>query len=401
MKICVISENKYGCGASIAAYRLAEALSKAGHNIQYLYYNEHETPSDPNFKMQQISRSVLESVTYVIMSKIDKKAAFDILRERFYGKIKAIIDDFQPDIINLHNVGTILSHKDIMKLGMEYPIIWTMHDCYAVKPFVYRFKDYYGKINTIYRFDESMVDQFERNQLIKSNSNIQFVTPSKWLRDSIQDEINGNKKVHVIPNGISENEWFPQNREICRKDLNLDQNDFYCLFITNKIFYERKNIRVLLEALEIVDDLPIIALALGKKDKSYDDYSQKIKFFNPDFNSDTINKLFAAADVFIIPSLIDNLPNVVLESLFCGIPVIGADTGGIPEMVIPGKTGWLFDPRNPKELAKLISEIFDNKEEIKELSKHCLSLSLEKFTAEKQVDSYVKLFMDTIANDLS
>lgn len=70
-------------------------------------------------------------------------------------------------------------------------------------------------------------------------------------------------------------------------------------------------------------------------------------------------------------------------------------------MVIPGKTGWLFDPRNPKELAKLISEIFDNKKEIKELSKHCLSVSLEKFTAEKQVDSYVKLFMDTIANDLS
>jgi len=399
MKICVISENKYGCGASIAAYRLAEALSKAGHNIQYLYCNEHETPSDPNFKMQHISRSLLESVTYVIMSKIDKKAAFDILRERFYGKIKDIIDDFQPDIINLHNVGTILRHKDITKLGMDYPIIWTMHDCFAVKPFVYRFKDYYGKINTVYLLDKSMLNQFERNQLIESNSNIQFVTPSKWLYDSIQDVINGNKKVHIIPNGISQYEWFPQNKESCRKDLNLNQNDFYCLFVANRIFYERKNIRVLLESLEMLDDLPITALALGKKDKSYEIYSKKIKYFTPDFKSDTINKLFSAADVFIIPSLIDNLPNVVLESLFCGTPVIGADTGGIPEMVIPRKTGWLFDPRNPKELAKLISEIYRNKEEIKEFSKNCMLLSSDKFTAEKQVKTYIELFMNTIAND--
>src|SRR5262249_60783577 len=59
-------------------------------------------------------------------------------------------------------------------------------------------------------------------------------------------------------------------------------------------------------------------------------------------NARLLSLVYSAADVLVLPSLLENLPLVVLESMACGTPVIGSAVGGIPDMVRPGTTGWLF-----------------------------------------------------------
>ena len=71
---------------------------------------------------------------------------------------------------------------------------------------------------------------------------------------------------------------------------------------------------------------------------------------------------FSLADAFIIPSREDNLPNVMLESLACGTPVIGFPVGGIKEHVINFKTGLLADNISSESLAEAIEKFCKNQE---------------------------------------
>ena len=69
--------------------------------------------------------------------------------------------------------------------------------------------------------------------------------------------------------------------------------------------------------------------------------------------------VYNAADVFIIPSIEDNLPNTVIESLSCGIPVIGFPIGGIMDMIKTGVNGIICKDVSPESLAEAINR-FEN-----------------------------------------
>src|SRR6202012_1951701 len=73
--------------------------------------------------------------------------------------------------------------------------------------------------------------------------------------------------------------------------------------------------------------------------------------------------VYSAADAFVMPSLAEALGQVAMESIACGTPVIGSDTGGIPDVVIPGVSGWLFPPADVDALAVLIEHLADKPEE--------------------------------------
>ena len=93
-----------------------------------------------------------------------------------------------------------------------------------------------------------------------------------------------------------------------------------------------------------------------------------------------------------MPSLTENLPNTVLESLFCGTPVVGANVGGIPEMVVPDQTGWLFDPHDPRALEDILFRIYKQRELLSQIEGRCVSWVREHFSVENQRDRYLQLF---------
>lgn len=76
-------------------------------------------------------------------------------------------------------------------------------------------------------------------------------------------------------------------------------------------------------------------------------------------------KVYGAADLFVIPSLEDNLPNTVMEALACGTPVVGFETGGIPEMVDHRENGFIASQCDSKGLAGGIVWVSENKEKLR------------------------------------
>jgi glycosyltransferase involved in cell wall biosynthesis len=182
--------------------------------------------------------------------------------------------------------------------------------------------------------------------------------------------------------------------------LGLSQQAFYLLSVASKLEYERKNIGILLEALDLIQNPAIELLALGKAGSEFKNQYPSIKYFGSDYDPFKLRTLYSAADVFVIPSLVDNLPNTVLESLFCGTAVVGADVGGIPEMVVPGETGWLFDPRDPRSLAEILSQIYQERELLSRMKVRCRSWVQDRFSIENQRDQYLELFQTMVDDKL-
>jgi glycosyltransferase involved in cell wall biosynthesis len=104
---------------------------------------------------------------------------------------------------------------------------------------------------------------------------------------------------------------------------------------------------------------------------------------------------YNAADLFVLPSLEDNLPNTVMESLSCGVPVVAFDTGGIPEMVQHGYNGFLAAQRSANELMEGISKIFRNEVPYQSLSDNARRKVLDNFTHERVVKKYIEVYQQS------
>lgn len=180
-----------------------------------------------------------------------------------------------------------------------------------------------------------------------------------------------SKKIKVIYNGIEIDSEGPLFR---KKEFLLDTgllgNEKIVGFVGR--LEKQKGVQYLIEAMRIINkhDLSIYALIIGdgrEKDK-LEKYAQsfdcRVIFLGWKYNIFQYLKYF---DLFILPSLREGMPNVVLEAMGQGIPVIATNVGGNKELIEDGKTGFLLEPKNSEQLAKKILEILNFSEKEKQL----------------------------------
>jgi glycosyltransferase involved in cell wall biosynthesis len=104
----------------------------------------------------------------------------------------------------------------------------------------------------------------------------------------------------------------------------------------------------------------------------------------------------SAADLFVCPSRDDNFPNVVLEAMACGVPVVGFDVGGMADVVRDGETGILVEPENVAGLRDAIETILHDDELRSRLSRNCRQVALTEFPLETQARRYLALYGELI-----
>jgi glycosyltransferase involved in cell wall biosynthesis len=113
-------------------------------------------------------------------------------------------------------------------------------------------------------------------------------------------------------------------------------------------------------------------------------------------NQQTLCNIYSAADILVISSIQDNLPNTVLESLACGTPVIGFETGGIPDMIQHMENGYLAKTKDTEDLAKGINTFLNDGELLKKSSRHALKTINEHFSEEIVAKQYLNLYSQQI-----
>jgi glycosyltransferase involved in cell wall biosynthesis len=102
--------------------------------------------------------------------------------------------------------------------------------------------------------------------------------------------------------------------------------------------------------------------------------------------------VYSAADIFAAPSVADNLPNTILESIACGTPVAAFDAGGMPDVVRPGVTGLLAPAGNARELAAAIFELLSNDAKRAQFSANCRRIAVAEYEIGIQPRRYTKLY---------
>jgi glycosyltransferase involved in cell wall biosynthesis len=322
---------------------------------------------------------------------------FDLTKHRDYAS---------ADIIHLHWVSELLDWPTFFAKNRK-PVVWTLHDKnpfsgieHYDNSFLCIDKNGDPKIREKSNHEIELSEKWlnlKREVLKKRKCEIYIVSPSAWLlNESLKSELFSGFSHSLIPNGLDETKFINHSKAESRRFFNIPEDQLILLFVADYITNKRKGIDYLLKAIESVKNkAKLMVYSIGNSNENND--KGGLFALGRIEDEDTMAKAYSAADVFVIPSLEDNLPNTMLESLMCGTPVIGFPVGGIAETIEDGVNGYLCDDISVNALEKTIKKYIENKNLF---NPEQIALDArKKFSGDIQARAYIELYKQILNND--
>jgi len=363
-----------------AAYRLHEAFLQSGIESTMV------SLSSDKERSEQISfLGAKARIVSIINEKVQDYITGKTVREFgafSYPVLGTDISDNEQiknaDIIYLHWViGGFLNLKNIEQLvKLNKPVIFFMHDMWTITGgchHSFTCEKYKLECNNCQVFpqvsnnDLSSKQFNKKSKLYSKYKNLYFVSPSKWLYNCAQQSaLTKSKPIFHIPNVIDKTLFKAVDKSVAKQLLNIDTSETVITFGAVSVTSPYKGWEYLKKALDILHQSnttkKITALLFGSM---YDkQLAESIPFptrfigrLRDDYSTALV---YNASDVFVAPSIADNLPTTVMESLCCGTPVVGFDIGGIPDMIIHKKNGYLAKYKDATDLAEGINYCIEN-----------------------------------------
>ena len=203
-------------------------------------------------------------------------------------------------------------------------------------------------------------------------------------------------KVVTIPNGIDVDSFSIKiNKEEKLQELGL-QSNLKIVGTVCRLHEPKKGVRFLLEATKTLQEklgFQLIIVGTGKDEKRLKSIARK-QHINARFLGERADarEILRVMDVFVLASLYEGLPVSILEAMAAGIPVVATNIGGIKEVVLNGKTGFLVKPGNSSALADKIKEVLENEEMGKKFGKLGFKRVKEEFSIDKTVNRIENLW---------
>ena len=409
MNILIISTSDIHGGAAIASYRLLNALHAQGENVKMLVRDKFSN----NPHVIKIGNShqnkwnfYRERAEIFLRNRLSKKHLFDVSIANTGVSIVDTPEFREADVVHLHWVNQgMLSIDEIGKIvASGKKVVWTMHDMWSFTGICHYAGDccrYEASCGLCpYLVADSRNDLsnsvFRKKQKAYSQGNIAFVACSEWLGNLAKKSalINGHS-VFSIPNPIDTQKYQLKNRQEVRerRDFLPPTNRKIVLFAAAKASDKRKGMDYLIEASRLLklqcDNLLFLIVGENSEEVAKQVVGPAISMKY--VRSDSMPFYYNAADVFVTPSLQDNLPNTIMEAMACGTPCVGFRIGGIPEMIEHEKTGYVADYKSSEDLAKGISwTLFEANNET--LSANAREKVVEEYSQEKIAKRYKKIY---------
>jgi glycosyltransferase involved in cell wall biosynthesis len=232
-----------------------------------------------------------------------------------------------------------------------------------------------------------------------AQSNLHVVTPSRWLSELAKESIlNQAAYIHCIPYGLDLSVYKPIDRSMARQAIDVSQDANIILFVSENIAKPRKGIDYLFQALRKLENVKNVHLLTLGEDSPVPTELRRFQRRHLGTLSDDrlIALAYNAADVFVFPTLADNLPLVLLEALACGTPVVSFDVGGVPEIVRHMETGYLADYKDPQDLARGIQTVLDDRELRDQMKAICRQVAEGEYDQALQAKRYLDLYQNAI-----
>jgi len=401
MKVLIINKKDQSGGAARAAYRLHSALQNKGVDSKMLVLEKVSKEKS----IYAVKATFLETIFQYLdklVVRLYKKNKEDIFSPSFFGvSVLKSIQEFNPDIVHLHwTPRGFLSLRTIKKI--KQPIVWSLHDMWPFTGGCHydndcgQFSIGCGKCPILHsnkRLDLSRIVLKRKQIAFGGKKQIVVVGLSGWMASqAMKSQLFKNKEVVNLPNPINTKVFYPTNKTNARSKFNIPANKKVVLFgAMDSTSDLRKGYRYLKEALSHMSN-EIDLVVFGNKDNiSLNDYKQRVHLLGTVNNDTDIVDLYSCADVVVVPSLQENLSNVIVESIACGTPVVGFNIGGNSDIIEHKKTGYLAEPLSSSDLKVGIEWVLDNLES-KKLGENCLSKINTEFEESVVCDKYLNLY---------
>lgn len=420
MKTVFINTSDLKGGAAIACYRLFKSIQQKG--IEATLIVAEKLSNDEN--VISIHNSIISAKTYkikmlaeyAIFNKFlkNKKTTSTFSTAYFGSTILNIKQVQEADVINLHWINlSYLNLKNLIEITkLNKPIVWHLHDMWAFTGgchYSNGCENYLTECENCPFLNSPATNDlskkyFKLKQELFSYNNFTIVTPSNWLaQEAKKSALLKNKNIIALGNAIPTDKFISQNKKDLKAKNALNPSKKHILFGAMNIEDERKGFTYFKKAIQqlaqntqfcITTELVI----LGKfKPEIFDGINSNLEINAVGFISsqEKIAELYALSDVFVIPTLEDNLPNTILEALSCGTPVVSFNTGGITDMVKHNINGFIAEAKNAEQLATGIETVLVNEQNIP-YAQNARNYIVENYSEEVIANKYIALYKTLI-----
>ncbi len=373
MRVLLVSTSDRTGGAAVAATRLCDALNNHGVKAKMLVRDKQSqsiTVVPLRHHWWQRWHFLFERMMIFARLHFQRKHLFDIDTGGSGADITRLPEFREADVIHLHWVCQgMLSLGSIRKiLRSGKPVVWTMHDAWPATALCHLTLGCRRFVTSCQQCKylpgggsahDLAARVWSRKQRMLGDGSIHFVACSRWLEGETKASgLLRGQLVTSIPNAIDTRVFCPGNKLEARRKEGLPEEGHLLLFVCQRATNRYKGMDYLREACqqlarqqpelaatttlvilgshaeEVTEGLPFRTVAVG-----YVTDEQRMV------------DIYRAADVFVLPSLSENLPNTIMEAMACGVPCVGFRVGGIPEEIDHLKNGYVAAYRDAADLA--------------------------------------------------
>ena len=410
MRVLIVNTSERTGGAAVAANRLMMALNNNGVKAKMLVRDKESDsltvvglPKSPMLNWYFL----WERLVIFFHCRFSRKHLFEIDLANSGSDITKLREFQEADVIHLHWINQgMLSLSGIRKiLKSGKPVVWTMHDIWPATAICHltlncrNFTTHCHNCRLLPGKGSSSdlsTSVWRKKEKMLEDSSIYFVTCSHWLEQEAKaSALLRGQKIVSIPNPIDTHIYRSGDKQTARKNLGLPEDKRLILFVSQRVTNKNKGMDYLIDACRQLKDYELVILG-GHAEEVVDQLPLKAHPLGYVNDERRIVEIYQAVDVFVLPSLSENLPNTIMEAMACGVPCVGFKVGGIPEEIDHKRNGYVAEYRDSDDLARGIRWIL-SEADYDQLSQEAVRKVAHSYSQQSVAISYLDVYHQAMA----
>ena len=405
MKVAQVDVNYNFSSTGKIVAELATGLRDMGHSTMACFGRGPDSRYDNVHRISSRAEVLLHGLATRVTGLTDY---FSPLATR---RLIGHLENFRPDVVHLHDLhGYFLNIRPVVDYlkAMCIPTVWTFHcefmytgkcghafDCEKWKTECHHCPDlrgypaswFFDFTTRMFRDKQTLFEDFER---------LHLVAPSAWLADRMRQSIIRDKPISVVPNGIDVATFCRRDTRGLRSELGLS-NEYVVLSVGADLLYEHKGGSWVLELAKRNPEAGIVFVMVGV-DRLSRQIPANVRMIPRIFDQSLLAQYYSLADVLLLTSTRETFSLVSAESLACGSPVIGFDSGAPKEVALPGFGEFVPYP-DLDALGALLLRVKGGEATFKS-STECEQFARARYSKGSMVKAYESIYRQLIERDL-
>jgi len=320
----------------------------------------------------------------------------------------------RPNVIHAHNLfGNYFDLRELPRISSSLPVVITLHDMWALTGHCShpleceRWLKACGNCPHLELPPALTRDGTASNLALKrkvySQSRLNIATPSQWLMNQVGRSILADyvTSSRIIPNGIDQQFFRPGDKNVARKHLGIPESSRVLLFVAAG---NRQNpwkdydtldraVGMLAKRLEPMN---LVLLVPGDSFENIGASNLEVKSVPWTNEKEQLARYYQAADLYLHAAHAENFPNVIIEALSCGVPVVGTRTGGIPEQIHEEATGYVVPQSDAEAMADKAYALLSDRQKLAFFSQNAADDARGKYSLERMGNEYLEWFEELL-----